>query len=64
MSFHSLLKLLKSRPSVAGVRRSSPRRPTSRLLVEALERLVRFYDYWGKPEEAAKWRKELEKRSE
>ena len=32
--------------------------------LQALERLVRFYDDWGKPEEAAKWRKELEKRSE
>jgi serine/threonine protein kinase/tetratricopeptide (TPR) repeat protein len=25
-----------------------------------LERLVRFYDGWGKPDEAAKWRQELE----
>jgi tetratricopeptide (TPR) repeat protein len=29
-------------------------------LSEALERLVRLYDAWGKPAEAAKWRKELE----
>ena len=30
-------------------------------LVEAVERLVQLYDATGKPEEAAKWRKELEK---
>jgi eukaryotic-like serine/threonine-protein kinase len=30
-------------------------------LTEALERLVQFYDAWDKPDEAAKWRKELEK---
>jgi tetratricopeptide (TPR) repeat protein len=29
-------------------------------LRQALERLVRLYDAWDKPEEAAKWRKELE----
>ncbi len=29
-------------------------------LTEALERLVHLYDSWGKPAEAAKWRKELE----
>ena len=29
-------------------------------LTEALERLVQLYDAWGKPDEAAKWRKELE----
>jgi hypothetical protein len=29
-------------------------------LTEALKRLVRLYDAWGKPDEAAKWRKELE----
>jgi eukaryotic-like serine/threonine-protein kinase len=29
-------------------------------LTEALERLVQFYDASGKPQEAAKWRKELE----
>jgi len=28
---------------------------------EALERLIRLYDSWGKPDEAAKWRKELTK---
>jgi serine/threonine protein kinase/tetratricopeptide (TPR) repeat protein len=28
---------------------------------EALERLVQLYDAWDKPDEAAKWRKELEK---
>jgi len=27
---------------------------------EGLERLVRLYEAWGKPDEAAKWRKELE----
>src|SRR5262249_48291847 len=34
------------------------------ILSEGLERLVRFYDAWGKPEEAAKWRKELETQKE
>ena len=29
-------------------------------LPEALERLVRLYDDWGKPDEAGKWRKELQ----
>jgi hypothetical protein len=29
-------------------------------LREALERLVRLYDAWDKPEEAARWGKELE----
>jgi tetratricopeptide (TPR) repeat protein len=29
-------------------------------LTEALERLVQLYDAWGKPEQAQKWRKELE----
>jgi tetratricopeptide (TPR) repeat protein len=29
---------------------------------EALERLVQLYDAWGKPDEAAKWRRELEAR--
>jgi eukaryotic-like serine/threonine-protein kinase len=28
-------------------------------LTDALERLVQLYDAWGKPDEAAKWRKEL-----
>jgi tetratricopeptide (TPR) repeat protein len=27
---------------------------------QALERMVQLYDAWGKPDEAAKWRKELE----
>jgi hypothetical protein len=31
-------------------------------LTEALERLVHLYDAWGKPAEAARWRKELERR--
>lgn len=29
-------------------------------LIEALERLVQLYDAWDKPDEAAKWRSELE----
>lgn len=29
-------------------------------LTKALQRLVRLYEAWGKPEEAARWRKELE----
>ncbi len=29
-------------------------------LVEALERVVQLYEDWGKPADAAKWRKELE----
>src|SRR5262249_46375921 len=29
-------------------------------LREALQRLVRLYDAWGKPDEAARWRKELD----
>jgi tetratricopeptide (TPR) repeat protein len=29
-------------------------------LLEALERLVQLYDAWGKPKDAAKWRKELQ----
>jgi hypothetical protein len=33
-------------------------------LRETLERLVRLYDAWDKPDEAAKWRKELEKAKE
>jgi hypothetical protein len=27
---------------------------------DALEKLVQFYDAWGKPDEATKWRKEME----
>jgi tetratricopeptide (TPR) repeat protein len=33
-------------------------------LTEALEGLVQLYDAWHKPDEAAKWRKELEKTKE
>jgi outer membrane protein assembly factor BamD (BamD/ComL family) len=29
-------------------------------LTEALQRLVQLYDAWGKPDEAARWRKELD----
>ena len=31
-------------------------------LDEAVDQLIRLYDAWGKPDEAAKWRKELEAR--
>jgi hypothetical protein len=31
---------------------------------DALERLAQLYDAWGKPDEAAKWRTELEKTKE
>lgn len=31
-------------------------------LTEAVTRLVQLYDAWGKPAEAAKWRKELSQR--
>jgi non-specific serine/threonine protein kinase/serine/threonine-protein kinase len=34
--------------------------PGSRRLSGALERLVQLYDAWGKKDEAARWRKELE----
>jgi serine/threonine protein kinase/tetratricopeptide (TPR) repeat protein len=30
-------------------------------LTEALDRLVQLYDAWGKPDEATRWRKELER---
>ena len=33
--------------------------PLKRHLTEAGERIVRLYDEWGKPEEAAKWRAKL-----
>jgi hypothetical protein len=33
--------------------------PGKGCLTEALERLVQLYDAWGKPQEAAKWRREL-----
>ena len=39
-------------------------RVRARTLRGALERLVQLYDAWGKPDEAAKWRKELEKANE
>jgi hypothetical protein len=29
-------------------------------LAEALERLVQMYDAWGRPEQATRWRRELE----
>lgn len=31
--------------------------------VEAIKRLIKLYDEWGKPDDAAKWRAELEKRT-
>jgi hypothetical protein len=34
--------------------------PARQELGEALERLVRLYYAWGKAEEAARWRKEVE----
>jgi non-specific serine/threonine protein kinase/serine/threonine-protein kinase len=37
-----------------------PGSPTQKPLTEALERLVQLYDAWSKPEEAARWRKELD----
>jgi hypothetical protein len=36
------------------------RTPQTEKARSALERLVRLYDGWGKPDEAAKWRKELQ----
>ena len=34
--------------------------PRKHYLTEAGERVLQLYEDWGKPEEAAKWRKELE----
>jgi hypothetical protein len=34
--------------------------PAKRALTEALERLVQLYEAWGKPDEAVRWRQELE----
>ena len=31
-------------------------------LTEGLQQIVRLYEEWGKPEEVAKWRKELDER--
>ena len=36
------------------------RKAARRNLAEALEKLVQLYDAWGKPDEAVKWRTELE----
>ena len=33
-------------------------------LSQAAERVVKLYEAWGKPDRAAKWRKELESRKE
>ena len=45
-----------------GMNRRRPKIPASdkARLDEALQRLVQLYDAWGKPDEAARWRKELE----
>jgi hypothetical protein len=45
-----------------GLKQRAAKIPADRkvVLTEALERLVQLYDAWGKPDEAAKWRKELE----
>jgi eukaryotic-like serine/threonine-protein kinase len=42
---------------VLGLYRHGP--PTRKCLIESLERLVQLYDAWSKPEEAARWRREL-----
>jgi serine/threonine protein kinase/DNA-binding SARP family transcriptional activator len=39
---------------------NAPGSPYQQRSREALERLVQLYDAWGKPEEAPRWRKELE----
>ena len=50
------------RAAYEGMKRREPRMPpyAKRQLTEALERLVQLYDAWGKPDEAAKRRQELE----
>jgi hypothetical protein len=47
-----------------GLKQREAKLPADRkvVLTEALERLVQLYDAWGKKDEAAKWRKELEAR--
>jgi hypothetical protein len=49
-------KLLRSRSELGSFHepRGQPR------LAEALERLVQLYDAWGKPDQATRWRRELE----
>jgi eukaryotic-like serine/threonine-protein kinase len=44
-----------------GMKQREARIPSNgkELLKEALEHLVQLYDAWGKPDQAAKWRKEL-----
>ena len=39
-----------------------PMKPKARL-IEALERLVKLYEAWGKPEQAAEWRQRLAERT-
>jgi tetratricopeptide (TPR) repeat protein len=46
-----------------GMRQREDKIPTTvrkNRLVDALDRLVQLYDNWNKPDEAAKWRKELD----
>ena len=45
-----------------GMKQRSAKVPADRkvLVTECLKRLVQLYDAWGKPAEAAKWRKELD----
>jgi tetratricopeptide (TPR) repeat protein len=38
--------------------------PARRRQIETLERLVKLYDAWGRPDQAAQWRKELEAKKE
>jgi tetratricopeptide (TPR) repeat protein len=49
------------RQGYEGMKRREAQIPTDGRprLTEALERLVRLYEAWGKPDEAARWRKEL-----
>jgi eukaryotic-like serine/threonine-protein kinase len=50
------------RQGYEGMRRGETRIPADGKprLAEALERVVQLYEAWGKPDEAARWRKELE----
>ena len=45
-----------------GMKEREAKMPTNglALLIPAVERLVQLYDAWGQPDQAAKWRKELE----
>ena len=37
--------------------RRRSRRPSRKVLPEALERIIRLYESWGKDADAAEWRK-------